>query len=111
MRDVIPEYKRLNIKLVDLNREGKYEVFPIVDCNIRPVPVRLAARLQDPDAFIISAAMLKTHDAVVATGSVKNMVMGSGIHSLPNETKRWSDKRCSMRCLPAPPSAGKTTMR
>ena len=91
--DVISEYKRLNIKLVDLNREGKYEVFPIVDCNIRPVPVRLAARLQDPDAYIISAAMLKTHDAVVATGSLKNMVVGSGIHSLPNEAKRWSDKQ------------------
>ena len=90
--EVIPEYKRLNIKLVDLNREQKYEVFPIVDANIRPIPVRLATRLQDPDAFIISAAMLKTHDSVVATGSVKNMVMGSPIHNPPTETKRWSDK-------------------
>ncbi len=90
--DVIPEYKRLNIKLVDLNREQKYEVFPIVDANIRPIPVRLATRLQDPDAYIISAAMLKTHDSVVATGSVKNMVMGSPIHNPPTETKRWSDK-------------------
>jgi len=33
--DVIPEYKRLNIKLVDLNREQKFEVFTIVDTNIR----------------------------------------------------------------------------
>ena len=89
---VIPEYKRLNIKLVDLNQEQKYEVFTIVDANIRPTAVRLATRLQDPDAFIISAAMLKTHDSVVATGSVKNMVMGSPIHNPPTETKRWSDK-------------------
>jgi uncharacterized protein (DUF362 family) len=90
--EVIPEYKRLNIKLVDLNREQKYEVFTIVDANIRPTPVRLAKQLQDPDAFIISAAMLKTHDSVVATGSVKNMVMGSPIHNPPSEPKRWSDK-------------------
>ena len=90
--DVIPEYKRLNIKLVDLNREQKFEVFTIVDTNIRPTAVRLATQLQDPDAFIISAAMLKTHDSVVATGSVKNMVMGSPIHNPPTETKRWSDK-------------------
>jgi len=89
--DVIPEYKRLNIKLVDLNREQKYEVFTIVDTNIRPTAVRLATQLQDPDAFIISAAMLKTHDSVIATGSVKNMVMGSPIHNPPTE-KRWSDK-------------------
>jgi uncharacterized protein (DUF362 family) len=89
--DVIPEYKRLNIKLVDLNREQKFEVFTIVDTNIRPTAVRLATQLQDPDAFIISAAMLKTHDSVVATSSVKNMVMGSPIHNPPTE-KRWSDK-------------------
>jgi uncharacterized protein (DUF362 family) len=88
---VIPEYKRLNIKLVDLNREQKYEVFTIVDTNIRPTAVRLATQLQDPDAYIISAAMLKTHDSVIATGSVKNMVMGSPIHNPPTE-KRWSDK-------------------
>ena len=89
---VIPEYKKLNIKLIDLNREAKYQIFPIVDGNIRPIAVRLAARLQDPDAFIISAAMLKTHDAVVATGSVKNMVLGSGLHSIPSESQKWSDK-------------------
>jgi uncharacterized protein (DUF362 family) len=89
--EVIPEYKRLNIKLVDLNREQKYEVFTIVDTNIRPTAVRLATQLQDPDAYIISAAMLKTHDSVIATGSVKNMVMGSPIHNPPTE-KRWSDK-------------------
>lgn len=89
---VVPEYKSSKITLVDLNREQKFEVFNIVDTNIRPTPVRLALRLQDPDAFIISAAMLKTHDSVVATGSVKNMVMGSPIHNPPTETTRWSDK-------------------
>ena len=87
---VIPEYKK--VSLVDLNREKKYELFAIVDRNIRPTPVRLAARLMDPDAFVISAAMLKTHNAVVATGSVKNMVMGAPLHSLAGETPVWSDK-------------------
>src|ERR1035437_183495 len=57
---VIPEFKAQKIKLVDLNREKKYEVFAIVDRNIRPTPVRLAAQLMDPDAFVISSAMLKT---------------------------------------------------
>ena len=87
---VIPEYKK--VSLVDLNREKKYELFAIVDRNIRPTPVRLAARLMDPDAFVISAAMLKTHNAVVATGSVKNIVMGAPLHSLAGETPVWSDK-------------------
>ena len=102
---VVPEYKRLNITLVDLNREKKCEIFVIVDGNIRPVAVRLATRLQDPDAFIISAAMLKTHDSVVATGSVKNMVMGSPIHSIPGETPRWSDKG-KVHAMPGPMGPG-----
>jgi uncharacterized protein (DUF362 family) len=77
---------------VDLNREKKFEVFAIVDRNIRPTPVRLAAQLMDPDAFVISSAMLKTHNAVVATGSVKNMVMGAPLRSVTGETPVWTDK-------------------
>ena len=90
---VIPEYKRLQVRLVDLNREGKYEVFGIVDRNIRPIPIRLAARLLDPDAFIISSAMLKTHNSVVATMTVKNMAMGAPLHSVAGQTPVWHDKR------------------
>jgi len=90
---LISEYKPLQLQLVDLNREGKYEIFSIVDMNIRPIPVRLAARLLDPDAFIISSAMLKTHNAVVATASVKNMVIGAPLHSVAGQTPVWHDKR------------------
>jgi len=42
---VIPEYKRFNIKLIDLNREARFETFGIIDQNVRPVPIRMAARL------------------------------------------------------------------
>ena len=90
---VVKEFKSRNIELIDLNREGKYEIFSIVDANIRPIPVRLAARLVDREAFIVSSAMLKTHNAVVATMSVKNMVIGTPLHSAPNDTPAWHDKR------------------
>jgi uncharacterized protein (DUF362 family) len=90
---VIAEYKPRQISLVDLNRERKYEIFSIVDRDIRPIPVRLAARLLDPDAFVLSSAMLKTHNAVVATMSVKNMVIGTPLHSVAGETPVWHDKR------------------
>ena len=49
--------------------------------------------LLDPDAFVISSAILKTHNTVVATLSVKNMVLGAPLHQPPKETTRWSDKR------------------
>ncbi len=88
---VVKEFQSRHVELIDLNREGKYEVFSIIDANIRPIPVRLAARLVDPEALIISSAILKTHNAVVATMTVKNMVIGTPLHSAPNETL-WHDK-------------------
>jgi uncharacterized protein (DUF362 family) len=54
--------------------------------------VRLAAMLLDPDAYVISSAMLKTHNTVVATMSVKNMVLGAPLHSVPGQGF-WNDKR------------------
>lgn len=87
------EYKKLKVKLVDLNEEGLYEVLYVLDGNLHPAPVRLAKRLLDPDAFIICSAIPKTHNTVVATLSVKNMVLGAPLHSGPREKKRWNDKR------------------
>lgn len=87
------EYKPLEVKLIDLNEEGKYQVFPILSGDLHPVPVRLAARLLDPEAFILCAAVMKTHNVVVATLSVKNMTLGAPLRSAPKETPRWNDKR------------------
>jgi uncharacterized protein (DUF362 family) len=80
------------VSLVDLNREGKYVTVPLIDYDLHIAPTRLAARLFDPDAYVISSAMLKTHNSVVATMAVKNMVLGAPLHSAPGET-RWNDKR------------------
>ena len=90
---IVEEYKSLDIELVDLNEEGKYVKAPLLDPNLHPVPVRLAARLLDPEAFIICSASLKTHNYMVATMSVKNMVLGAPLHQGPDESRRWSDKR------------------
>jgi uncharacterized protein (DUF362 family) len=37
--------------------------------------------------------MLKTHNTVVATLSLKNMALGAPLHSPRKETRRWNDKR------------------
>ncbi len=55
--------------------------------------MRLAARLLDPDAFVICCAILKTHNTVVATLSIKNMALGAPLHSARAESNRWNDKR------------------
>jgi len=90
---VAAERRAQHVSLIDLNQEARYQTMPLVDYDIHPEPVRLAARLLDPDAFVICSAMLKTHNTVVATLSVKNMVLGAPLHSAPKETPRWNDKR------------------
>lgn len=90
---LVSEYGARKVSLVDLNREARYETIPLIDFDLHVVPVRLAARLLDPDAFVISAAILKTHNTVVATLSVKNMVLGAPLHNAPGERPRWNDKR------------------
>jgi uncharacterized protein (DUF362 family) len=89
---VIPEYPAQQVRLIDLNQEARYQTIQLVDYDLHPAQTRLAARLLDPEAFVISAAILKTHDTVVATMAVKNMVLGAPLHSAPGETPEWSDK-------------------
>ena len=69
------------MSLIDLNDEGRFVAFPIIDYNVHPVPIRLAARLLDPDAFILCAAIPKMHNAVVVTMAVKNMAVGGTLRS------------------------------
>ncbi len=78
------------INLIDLNREAKYKVVPMINYDLHAQPARFAARLFDPDAFIICAGILKTHNVVVATLSVKNMALGAPLHGVG---ERWNDKR------------------
>ena len=97
-RQLISEYRSLRVDLIDLNREAKYITSPLIDTNLQMFPVRLAARLMDPDAFILSASILKTHNTVVATMGVKNLVMGAPLHGLGatydsrNDKDKWHDK-------------------
>ncbi len=92
-QQVIAEHKPRAVSLVDLNEEGKYQTHAILDGDLHAVPVRLAARLLDPEAFIICSAMLKTHNTVVATLSIKNMALGAPLHSARKDSARWNDKR------------------
>lgn len=86
------EHRAQKVTLVDLNREGRFETIPVLDADLHVATVRLAARVLDPEAFVFTSAMLKTHNTVVATLSVKNMVLGSPLHSAPGELP-WNDKR------------------
>jgi uncharacterized protein (DUF362 family) len=87
------EYKKKQLQLIDLNAEAKFERIAVLDADLHIVPIRVAARLVDPEAFVISSAMLKTHNTAIASLSIKNMVLGAPLHQAPNETTRWNEKR------------------
>jgi len=90
---LVNEHRAQNVTLLDFNREAKYVTIPLIDYDLHAKPARLAARLFDPDAFVICSAVMKTHNTVVATLSVKNMALGAPLHSAPKERPSWNDKR------------------
>ncbi len=82
------EHREREVTLVDLNAEERYQLLHVLDENLHLQPVRLAARLLDPDAYVICSAALKTHNAVVATLSIKNMALGAPLRSAPKDRSR-----------------------
>jgi len=68
--------REYDVELSDLNK-GPFEVLSIRDREGRTKSIRVSSLLLDRDNYLISAAKLKTHDTVVVTLSIKNMVMGS----------------------------------
>lgn len=87
------EYAKQQLKLIDLNAEGTFETVALLDADLHIVPCRIAARLVDPEAFVISSAMLKTHNTLIASLSIKNMALGAPLHSPGRESPRWNEKR------------------
>jgi uncharacterized protein (DUF362 family) len=67
--------KDYDVELIDLN-EDEYIEFPIFDEKLDEMNIRIARTVVESD-YRISTALLKTHDTVIVTLSLKNMVMGS----------------------------------
>jgi uncharacterized protein (DUF362 family) len=67
------------VKLVDLDQEGFEVIYVFDEKDFRPHPVRFSRVLLNPDSYIVSVARMKTHDRVLATLSLKNIVFGAPI--------------------------------
>jgi uncharacterized protein (DUF362 family) len=70
---------KFGAKLMDLDQDDYETLYCFDEKDIRPHPCRMAKTLLDPNNFIISAAKFKTHDRIVATLSLKNIVVGAAI--------------------------------
>ncbi len=84
--------KSYGARLVDLNRDQWVEV-KVVDRDLQPITLRFARTIAESDCRI-SLTPMKTHDAVIVTLSLKNLVMGSlishGVANLDKLTHRLS---------------------
>ncbi len=74
----LPLKKEYNVKFIDLNDQPTTTKW-IREGIHRPRPVNIINTFFDPDVYIISATRLKTHNAVLVTLSLKNVVMGSPV--------------------------------
>jgi uncharacterized protein (DUF362 family) len=77
------------VKMVELNKD-KVSPFWILDRDLYPERIRLLNSFVDPNVYVISVTPLKTHNVVIATLTLKNVVMGAPIRNPKN--KRDSDK-------------------
>ena len=74
--DLVQKYK---VKLVDLNLGG-YEYRYTIGADNAPTPIRICAPFLDPNLYIISTAIMKTHGFASVTLSLKNMLLGAPIN-------------------------------
>jgi uncharacterized protein (DUF362 family) len=81
--DLVKNYK---VKLIDLNL-GSYEYRYTVGANNEPVKIRICSPFLDPNLYIISTAIMKTHGFASVTLSLKNMLLGA-----PMNDYKTSDK-------------------
>lgn len=79
--------KEYNVKLVDLNQEP-WEYRYVVGTENRPIPIRIISTYLDPNVYLVSAAKMKTHDRVVTTLSLKNVIIGAPVRDPDKNDKR-----------------------
>jgi uncharacterized protein (DUF362 family) len=86
--------KDFNLKFIDMNTFSTGTPAFIIDRDLHQDEIQLCDILTNPDNYVISLSRLKTHNTVVMTGAVKNLVMGSPLNpGSVNGSKPISYKR------------------
>jgi len=89
----IPVAEKYKVKLLDLDEQPFQVKFVTDEADMIPKSLRVSALLTDRNNFVMSASRLKTHNTVIATLSLKNLVMGAPLkdpgythHGVQNST-------------------------
>jgi len=75
----IPVAEKYKVKLLSLDDTPPQVLYVMDELDLRPKPVRMSSFLTDRHNYVMSVGRMKTHDRVVATLSLKNVVVGAPI--------------------------------
>ena len=84
----MPLQNEYGVTFADFNSQSSTQPAWILDRNLYPTEIQLISQFVDPNNYIISITRLKTHNTVVATMGLKNIVMGAPINSAASSSKR-----------------------
>ena len=90
-----PMQKEYRAKFVDLN-EHPTTLHWIKGANNHPLGINIINDFLDPDVYMISVTRIKSHNCVVATLSLKNVVMASPINNYKRKIARGRNEKSLM---------------
>jgi uncharacterized protein (DUF362 family) len=83
----LPLEKEYGVKLTDLNLEPTVNHYIFNSTGNKPQTIRIIAKYLDGDQYLISAGKMKTHNCVLVTLSLKNILMGAPINDYDTSDK------------------------
>ncbi|MBN1293132.1 MAG: DUF362 domain-containing protein [Candidatus Latescibacteria bacterium] len=87
--------KEYNVKCVDFN-ENSTSILWILGQDIHPLDIEIIDTFLDPDNYIISLTRPKTHNGVVVTLSIKNIIMGSPVNVITRKNRLFRGQKTKM---------------
>lgn len=79
--------REYGVDLVDLNASPSWKPYYVFTKDQAPQPIRVYADLVDPDVCLISLARMKTHDTVLVTLALKNVLMAAPVNDYKKSDK------------------------
>jgi len=65
--------------MLEIDQQPHQVVHVFDETDFRPHPVRVSRMLLDRNSYVISAAVMKTHELVISTLSLKNIIVGAAV--------------------------------
>ncbi|MFC1490767.1 DUF362 domain-containing protein [Candidatus Latescibacterota bacterium] len=82
----MPLAKEFNVKFLDLNDDTFTQKWILTEKN-HPLAINIIDTFIDPDVYLISATRLKTHNNIIATLSLKNVVMAAPVNHYKQQAR------------------------